>query len=112
MSFFKKPKSFESNGNVDLAEAPVLDTNQQLKKIADHLVFLEKKIDTLIEQSKNRPSFNRGFGNRPGQFQRPGGNFRGNSYGNQGSQGQRPHGHHPRKSFQRPHSAHSASHQG
>ena len=46
------------------------DVSEQLKKISDHLGFLEKKIDTLIEQSQNR---------RPGGFSRPSG---GGHFGN------------------------------
>ena len=46
------------------------DVLSQLKHISDHLGFLEKKLDTLIEQSKNqRPAYSGGFGNR--NFQRP-----------------------------------------
>ncbi len=52
------------------------DLPAQLDKIADHLVFLEKKIDTLLEQTKEKKSFNGGFGNRPyrnpNSEQRPG----------------------------------------
>lgn len=39
------------------------DLASQIKKIAEHLVFLEKKLDQLLEQSKQKPSFNR-FGPR------------------------------------------------
>ena len=42
----------------------------QVKKIADHLVFLEKKLDTILEQTKGRSSFNPRSGNR--DFSRPG----------------------------------------
>ena len=56
------------------------DVSAQLKKIADHLVFLEKKIDTLLEKSQDRkpyasqgyPSGNRSYGG--GGNYRPGGN--------------------------------------
>ena len=37
------------------------DVSLQLKKIAEHLVFLEKKLDTLIESKNSSP--------RPGGFQ-------------------------------------------
>lgn len=46
----------------------------QVKKIADHLVFLEKKLDLILEQQKNRGSFGARPGNR--EFQRPGGHYR------------------------------------
>ena len=69
-------------------ETTEVDLSSQLKKISEHLVFLEKKIDTLIEQSGNRgnsaPSSGfaprRDFGPRRDfqggpkrDFQRPGG---------------------------------------
>ena len=44
------------------------EVSERLKKIAEHLVFLEKKLDTLIEQGRNRRSFNSGYV-KP--FQRP-----------------------------------------
>ncbi|MBI3251899.1 MAG: hypothetical protein HYZ52_01075 [Candidatus Omnitrophica bacterium] len=51
----------------------------QLKRITDHLGFLEKKLDTLIEQSRAPKPFNR-FGSgphrshsRPGYPARPAG---------------------------------------
>ena len=41
------------------------DVSAQLKKIVDHLVFLEKKIDTLLAQSQGQPPFkSQGFGPR------------------------------------------------
>ena len=48
------------------------DVAAQLKRIADHLGFLEKKLDTLLEQSQNRKPFNQGFGgDRPNRGYRP-----------------------------------------
>ena len=46
MSLFKKEKEESS--------LPGQDVQIQLKKIADHLVFLEKKLDMLLSQSRNR----------------------------------------------------------
>lgn len=47
----------------------------QLKRIEDHLRFLEKKLDTLLEQSQsqNRRPYNPGFGggDRPNRGYRP-----------------------------------------
>jgi hypothetical protein len=68
-------------------ETTEVDLSQQLKKISEHLTFLEKKIDTLIEQSGNRGNTQSGgfaprrdFGPRRDfqggpkrEFQRPGG---------------------------------------
>ena len=66
MSFFKKgPAGSEE------------DMGTQIKKIMDHLVFLEKKLDTLLEQSRSggapRKPFNRYEGGSGG------GNFRSNN---------------------------------
>jgi hypothetical protein len=41
----------------------------QIKRISEHLVFLEKKLDTLLEQSKNQKPFQGGFVKN--QFQSP-----------------------------------------
>src|SRR4051812_24303725 len=64
-------KHEEHAGNQAAAEEN--DMPAQLKKIADHLVFLEKKIDTIIAEMKapkpQAPRFeNRGFQKRPGQY--------------------------------------------
>lgn len=72
MSFFKKDR--ESNTSEVNQDIP-----SQLQKITEQLGFLEKKIDSLLEQSRGaRPSFNRNrFGSgsgRPNSFNRPGGN--------------------------------------
>ena len=41
------------------------DLSAQLKRISEHLGFLEKKLDTLIEQSQKRKPLNGGeYGNR------------------------------------------------
>ena len=55
------------------------DVSEQLKKIAEQLVFLEKKLDTLLEQSRNRKPFTPGFGG--GNPRNSGGNFRHNNSG-------------------------------
>ena len=55
VNFFNKDKNKASGmdlGNYDDSQIPL-----QLKKIMDHLGFLEKKIDTLLEQSKQRQGF-------------------------------------------------------
>lgn len=78
MSFFKKDKE----GN---AISGPQDVASQLTKIIEHLGFLEKKIDSLLEQSRSRPPMGggRSFGGHSGGpnrgFRRPGqgsGNFR------------------------------------
>ena len=90
MSLFKKDKS---DGNVSEPNSSQnLDVASQLKKIADHLVFLEKKLDTLLGQSGPRKP----FGNRPGgsgfsSNRDPRDNYRANRY--DGRRHSRP-GHH------------------
>ena len=112
MNFFKKDKNNSEHmdsGNFDESQIPV-----QLKKIIDHLGFLEKKLDTLLEQSRHRsdsrPGFggNRNFsgarpggyrpGNREGFGSRPSSDNRGNRY-----EGNRPsrHGSHSGRPFQK-----------
>ena len=62
MNFFKKDKNQSDGmdlGSFDDSQVPV-----QLKKIMDHLVFLEKKLDMLLEQSRHRGDSRPGFGNR------------------------------------------------
>ena len=56
-----------------MSELSNTDVSAQLKKIEDHLGFLEKKLDTLLEQSQNRSKpFNAGFGgDRPNRGYRP-----------------------------------------
>jgi len=84
-----------------LTEAPQTEPSliASIKQIQKHLVFLEKKIDTLIEQTKGR-SFNKGNSfSRPqgNQFSRPQGQFsrpQGNSFSR------------PYKSFDRNRSGH------
>ena len=74
MNFFKKDKNQSTDmdlGNYDDSQIPV-----QLKKIIDHLGFLEKKLDTLLEQSRHRsdsrPSIsNRNFSGARGGHYRP-----------------------------------------
>lgn len=62
MNFFKKDKQQSSGmdlGSYDDSQIPV-----HLKKIMDHLGFLEKKIDTLLEQSRHRSDARPSFGPR------------------------------------------------
>ena len=73
VNFFKKEKGHSSGmdlGNYDDSQVPV-----QLKKIMDHLGFLEKKIDMLLDQSRHRGDSRPGFGNRNFSGGR-GGNYR------------------------------------
>ena len=81
-----------------MSELTLTELSSQIKKISDHLVFLEKKLDVLLEQTKERKSFPPKFGgNRDFQRPRPG-------FGrpNDGSRGNfsRPDG--PRNGFGRP----------
>ena len=89
MNFFKKEK--QSGGvdsdNFDESHVPV-----QLKKIMDHLGFLEKKIDTLLEQSRGRSDSRPSFGNRNFSNHRGGGGYRPNNSHRGGFGGQRPVG--------------------
>lgn len=69
----------ETPEDEDFQEEAVLDGSlaAQLQKIQEHLVFLEKKIDTLIEQSQRQPVDRPPFReSRPGGF-RPRGEFGG-----------------------------------
>ena len=62
MNFFKKDNNQSAGmdlGNFDNSQVPV-----QLKKIMDHLGFLEKKLDMLLEQSRHRGDSRPGFRNR------------------------------------------------
>ncbi len=121
MNFFKKEKRNSSGidyGNYDDSQIPV-----QLKKIMDHLNFLEKKIDMLLDQSRNRqggsrpPFGNRNYSgargnyrpnNRGGFGQRHGGDNQGNRY-----EGNRPHegnrSHRPSGHFQKKHTPNQES---
>lgn len=97
MSFFKKSKN-HNDDNIGNATMQPMDTAEHLKKISDQLAFLEKKIDQILESSRGgqRRPFGQGF--RSGGFQRPRGNFRGNSGGGSGynsnrPMSSRPHGH-------------------
>ena len=115
VNFFKKEKNPSSGmemGNYDDSQVPV-----QLKKIMDHLGFLEKKIDTLLEQSRQRPGFRPPFGNR--NFSGSRGNYRPNNregfsprHGGD-PQGSRHEGHRPARPshysgrpFQKKHTSH------
>ena len=123
MNFFKKEKHQASGmdlGNYDDSQIPV-----QLKKIMDQLGFLEKKIDTLLEQSRqrqgSRPPFgNRNFSgskgnyrpnNREGFGPRQAGDNQGNRYEGGRHEGHRParHGSNSGRHFQK---RHTPSHQG
>ena len=123
MNFFKKEKqpgvAFDVE-NFDDSQLPL-----QLKKIMDHLGFLEKKIDTLLEQSRqrqgSRPPFgNRNFSgsrenyrpnNREGFGPRHGGNPQGNRYEGNRHEGHRPArpNHYSGKPFQKRHTPHSGT---
>ena len=80
--------------NLDDSQLPL-----QLKKIIDQLGFLEKKIDTLLDQSKSRPGFRPSFGS--GNFSGPRSGFYGHREGfgaprsSGGFQSRRPEGHRP-----------------
>lgn len=56
-----------------LSDANPLDASAQLKKIAEHLVFLEKKLDMLLENSKSQRPSGGSFGNN--SYSRPRGNY-------------------------------------
>ena len=73
------------------------DLSAQIKKIADHLVFLEKKLDTLLEQRQERRPFPPKFGgNREFSGQR-GNNFNRQDKPHYGPP-RRPGGGHPHSS--------------
>ena len=75
MSLFKRKKS--EDGSSDTPQEGNMDINSQLKKIADHLVYLEKKLDQLLGQSRGGSSSGGGY--------RPyGGGGAGNRYGSGG----------------------------
>ena len=102
MSLFKKPKNHNEDNIGNVAMQP-LEASDQLKKISDQLVFLEKKIDQILESTRGqqrRPFGQQRYGGGPGgnYQQRPRGNFRGNSSGN--GYGPRPMGHRPHGSHQ------------
>lgn len=80
--------------------------SEQIQKLAEHLKFIEKKLDQLIEASERQPASNEGP--RRDFQQRPGG-FRPNNYGqgggfrpNGGNGGFRPNGGAPSGSGYRP----------
>lgn len=50
---------------------PTNDLAGQIKKIADHLVFLEKKLDTLLEEVQNRGNKEGASSFAPRGFSRP-----------------------------------------
>jgi hypothetical protein len=94
-----------------------VDLAGQIKKIADHLVFLEKKLDTLLEEVQNRgnkegaasfaprPSFSRPF--RPAGAGGGKGGFRpsGDRPYNARPSGDRPYSARPQGAGARPYSA-------
>lgn|GEM_PF-4921913 len=92
------------------------DVESQLKRITEHLQFLEKKIDQLLENSKNQ---HRPFNTGPKPYRQPlhyaprqgqGYDYRGGSgsYDNRRGQGGHQHGggFHKKFSSHRPHSHH------
>ena len=89
MSLFKKK---DSNAFEDM------DAQGQLKRIMEQLGFLEKKVDTVLEELRNRGGARPSFGGGPRPFNRDRGPFRGNrprpEGGNPryGGQGSRPEG--------------------
>ena len=89
------------------------DSTEILKRIAGHLVFLEKKIDMLLEAAKSPRPANGGFGNTG--FSRPRGNYghgRPGSYGQHRGYGQAQGGRYPaRHSGQSRPSVKHSSHQ-
>lgn len=128
VNFFNKDKNKASSadlGNYDDSQIPV-----QLKKIIDHLGFLEKKLDTLLEQSRHqgggsrpafgnrnfsggrgghyRPNNREGFGpRRPGSSDNRGNDDRGNRY--EGNRPMRQGGHSGRPFHKKyvPHTSHA-----
>lgn len=117
MGLFKKQKTEGESFNS--SESGDMSVQGQLKKIADHLVFLEKKIDSIIEQSRNqqpRRPFGQRFGNSSGNYRpgpsaynpRGGGNRYGNSQGSYNNS--RPNHSHSRPSGG--HQQHNSQSQG
>ena len=88
------------------------DVSAQLKKIMDHLGFLEKKIDTLLEKSQDRKPYSSGGYPTGNRSYGGGGNYRpgGNREGNRESYGQRPYG--SGRGDQRPGGGHYGPRQG
>ena len=109
MNFFKKEKqpgvAFDVE-NFDDSQLPL-----QLKRIMDHLGFLEKKIDMLLDQSKQRQGFRPPFGNR--NFSGSRGNYspQGNRYGGHRPEGHRPArpSHYSGRPFQKKHTPHQGT---
>ncbi len=75
MSLFKRPgknKKQETNpaseaSSVETPSSELSQIKEQLRKIQDHLGFLEKKLDLLVNKSQERRDFSR---NRHNNFQR------------------------------------------
>lgn len=88
MNFFKKK---DHEGNMVAETEEDLSVSGQLKKIIEHLAFLEKKLDTLLEQSGQRRSSPPRFGNRG--FGRPSRDYRS---GHSGPMGHSDHSNHSR----------------
>ena len=84
----------------DLKQESELNVTAQLQKIQQHLVYLEKKIDTLIAQSQSHPSSGGGGNAFPRRhFSKPRPSFdRGHSHG----QGPSRHEHRPQREDNRP----------
>ena len=73
-----------------------------LQKMQQQLVYLEKKLDTLLQQSQQRPSFNREMNSqRPFRpFNRPNRPNQGHGHPSHGTSGYgQGHGHGPKKPF-------------
>ena len=67
---YKKEK--DGNNMAAQTDTEEMDMPAQLKKISEHLVFLEKKLDTIIADMKTQKPQSQGFGNRPSFQRRPG----------------------------------------
>ena len=65
---------FKQNHNPEVPQQGESDVVALIKKLQQHMVFLEKKIDMLLGQSSERPSFNKGGSGGGRRFSRP---FRG-----------------------------------
>lgn len=96
-----------------MTEENHIDLSAQLKRIADHLGFLEKKLDTLLEQSQNRRPFNSGTGFSGGYQNRGYRPNRGNAYSSRHAGQQGPSGRYQGQgnryaSHQAPRPSHSA----
>ncbi len=82
MSLFKKEAKQEAKPKKERsiwgASADSGNLSDQVRKISDHLVFLEKKLDTILDKLQNRGGFSRPSfgGGSSGGFRREGGSGR------------------------------------